>query len=103
MPMAVGVIETLSFPAILIAADTMVKAAAVSVVFYDKSESGRFFVAVRRQVAEVNRAVEEGLVAAEEQSHGGKVMSHYIVPNPPENVESVLPIDFTSKSEPFRL
>jgi len=41
MPMAVGVIETLSFPAILIASDTMVKAAAVSIVFYDKSESGR--------------------------------------------------------------
>ncbi len=103
MPMAVGVIETLSFPAILIAADTMVKAAAVSVVFYDKSESGRFFVAVRGQVAEVNRAVEAGLEAAEEESHGGKITSHYIVPNPPENVESVLPIHFTSKSEPFRL
>ena len=103
MPMAVGVIETLSFPAILIAADTMVKAAAVSVVFYDKSESGRFFVAVRGQVAEVNRAVEAGLEAAEEESHGGKITRHYIVPNPPENVESVLPIHFTSKSEPFRL
>ncbi|MEM6400692.1 MAG: carbon dioxide-concentrating mechanism protein CcmK [Cyanobacteria bacterium P01_D01_bin.116] len=103
MPMAVGVIETLSFPAILIASDTMVKSAAVSVVFYDKSESGRFFVAVRGRVAEVQRAVAAGIEAAEEQSHGGQVMSHYIVPNPPENVESVLPIHFTSKSEPFRL
>ena len=53
--------------------------------------------------SEVNRAVEAGLEAAEKESHGGQVMSHYIVPNPPENVESVLPIHFTSKSEPFRL
>ncbi|MFM9158897.1 MAG: carbon dioxide-concentrating protein CcmK, partial [Dolichospermum sp.] len=27
----------------------------------------------------------------------------YIIPNPPENVETVLPIHFTSKSEPFRI
>ena len=103
MPMAVGVIETLSFPAILIASDTMVKAAAVSIVFYDKSESGRFFVAVRGRVSEVNRAVEAGIEVVEKESHGGQVMEYYIVPNPPENVESILPIHFTSKSEPFRL
>ena len=103
MPMAVGVIETLSFPAILIASDTMVKAAAVSIVFYDKSESGRFFVAVRGRVSEVNRAVEAGIEVVEKESHGGQVMEYYIVPNPPENVESILPIHFTSKSEPFRM
>ena len=103
MPMAVGVIETLSFPAILIASDTMVKAAAVSIVFYDKSESGRFFVAVRGRVSEVTRAVEAGIEVVEKESHGGEVMEYYIVPNPPENVESVLPIHFTSKSEPFRM
>ena len=103
MPMAVGVIETLSFPAILVASDTMVKAAAVSIVFYDKSESGRFFVAVRGRVSEGTRAVEAGIEVVEKESHGGQVMEYYIVPNPPENVESVLPIHFTSKSEPFRL
>ncbi|HAX79483.1 MAG TPA: carbon dioxide-concentrating mechanism protein CcmK, partial [Cyanobacteria bacterium UBA11372] len=27
---------------------------------------------------------------------------HYIVPNPPENIVAVLPIDYTKASEPFR-
>ncbi|NEP07660.1 MAG: carbon dioxide-concentrating mechanism protein CcmK, partial [Okeania sp. SIO4D6] len=30
------------------------------------------------------------------------VDSHYIVPNPPENVESVLPLSYTEISEQFR-
>ena len=102
MPMAVGVIETLGFPAILAAADAMVKSAAVTIVYNDKAESGRFVVAVRGQVSEVNRSVEAGIKAGEE-TYGGKVITHYIIPNPPENVESVLPIHFTEKTEPFRI
>ncbi len=102
MPMAVGVIETLGFPAILAAADAMVKSAAVTIVYNDKAESGRFVVAVRGQVSEVNRSVEAGIIAGEE-TYGGEVITHYIVPNPPENVESVLPIHFTEKTEPFRI
>ncbi len=102
MPMAVGVIETLGFPAILAAADAMVKSAAVTIVYNDKAESGRFIVAVRGQVSEVNRSVEAGIKAGEE-TYGGEVITHYIVPNPPENVESVLPIHFTEKTEPFRI
>jgi microcompartment protein CcmL/EutN len=34
--------------------------------------------------------------------YGGEVLTHYIVPNPPENIVSVLPIDYTEESEPFR-
>ncbi|NET00590.1 MAG: carbon dioxide-concentrating mechanism protein CcmK [Sphaerospermopsis sp. SIO1G2] len=102
MPMAVGVIETLGFPCVLAAADAMVKSAAVTIVYYGIAESGRLLVAVRGQVAEVNRAMEAG-IASEEGVYGGKVITHYIVPNPPENVETILPIHFTSKSEPFRI
>ncbi len=102
MPSAVGVIETLGFPAVLAAADAMVKAAEVAIVYYGIAESGRLLVAVRGQTAEVKRAVKEGIEAGE-QVAGGKVITHYIVPNPPENVESVLPIHFTKKSEPFRI
>ncbi|MEM7581345.1 MAG: BMC domain-containing protein [Mastigocoleus sp.] len=100
MPVAVGVIETQGFPPVLAAADAMVKAAAVTVVQCDKSESARFFVAIRGQVAEVNRAVEEGIKAGE-GCYGGKVITYYIVPNPPENIASILPIHSTSKSDPF--
>jgi microcompartment protein CcmL/EutN len=100
--MAVGVIETLGFPAVLAAADAMVKAAGVTLVYYGQAESARLLVAIRGQVAEVKRAVDAGIEAANE-AHGGKVMTYYIVPNPPENIETVLPIHFTSKSEPFRV
>ena len=102
MPMAVGVIETLGFPAVLAAADAMVKSAAVTIVYYGQAESARMLVAVRGRVSEVNRAVEAGILAGE-QTFGGQVITHYIVPNPPENVETILPIHFTEASEPFRM
>ncbi|MEB3181161.1 MAG: carbon dioxide-concentrating mechanism protein CcmK [Nostocaceae cyanobacterium] len=102
MPAAVGVIETLGFPAVLAAADAMVKAGEVTLVYYGIAESGQFLVAVRGHVAEVKTAVAAGIAAGEE-TFGGKVTTHYIVPNPPENVETVLPIHFTRKSEPWRV
>jgi len=102
MPMAVGAIETLGFPAVLASADAMVKAASVTIVYYGIAESGRMIVAVRGHVAEVQTAVAAGIAAGEEV-YGGEVITHYIIPNPPENVETVLPIHFTSKSEPFRI
>jgi len=80
----------------------MVKSAAVTLVYYGQAESARLLVAVRGQVAEVKRAVEAG-IAAGENSNGGQVITYYIVPNPPENVEAILPIHFTQKSEPFRI
>ncbi len=102
MPMAVGVIETLGFPAVLAAADAMVKSAAVTLVYYGQAESARLLVAVRGQVAEVKTAVAAGIEAGE-QAYGGEVITHYIVPNPPDNVEAILPIHFTQTSEPFRI
>ena len=100
--MAVGAIETLGFPAVLASADAMVKAAGVTIVYYGIAESGRMIVAVRGHVAEVQTAVAAGIAAGEEV-YGGEVITHYIIPNPPENVETILPIHFTSKSEPFRI
>jgi microcompartment protein CcmL/EutN len=102
MPMAVGVIETLGFPAVLAAADAMVKSAAVTLVYYGQAESARLVVAVRGHVSEVITAVEAGIVAGEEVK-AGAVITHYIVPNPPENVETILPIHFTEISEPFQM
>lgn len=102
MPQAVGVIETLGFPAVLAAADAMVKAAAVTLVYFGKAESGRFLVTIRGNNSEVNTAMAAG-IAAGEQAYGGQVITHYIIANPPENVESVLPIDYTKKVEQFRM
>lgn len=102
MSFAVGVIETLGFPAVLAAADAMVKAGAVTLVYFGKAESARFLVTIRGRVAEVKTAVAAG-IAAGEQVYGGQVITHYIIANPPENVETVLPIDYTKKVEQFRM
>lgn len=101
MPQAVGVIQTLGFPAVLAAADAMVKGGRVTLVYFDKAERGEFLVAVRGAVSEVKQAVDAGLAAAE-QAFGGEVVSHYLVPNPPENVLAVLPLDYTEAVAQFR-
>jgi microcompartment protein CcmL/EutN len=102
VPQAVGVIETLGFPAVLAAADAMVKAGRVAIVYYGIAERGNMLVAIRGGVSEVRSSMEAGIEAAE-KTFGGKVMVHYTIPNPPENVEAVLPIHYTDESEPFRV
>ena|SRR4028119_717606 len=101
MPAAVGTIETLGFPAVLAAADAMVKAGAVTLVYYGLAEKGNFIVAVRGKISEVRVAVTAGIEAAE-NAYGGQVIGHYIIPNPTENVVDVLPIEYTQKVERFR-
>jgi microcompartment protein CcmL/EutN len=101
MPAAVGTIETLGFPAVLAAADAMVKAGAVTLVYYGLAERGNFIVTIRGRVSEVEVAVAAGVEAAE-KVFGGEVIAHYIIPNPNENVVEVLPIEYTQKVEQFR-
>ncbi len=98
---AVGVIQTLGFPAVLAASDAMLKAGRVTLVYFDKGESGTFVIAIRGPVAEVRPSMEAGLLAAE-NTFGGEVTTHYIVPNPPDNVVAVLPIDYTEEVEQYR-
>ena len=98
---AVGVIQTLGFPAVLAAADAMLKGGRVTLVYFDKAESGNFAIAIRGGISEVRPAMEAGLLAAE-NTFGGKVITHYTVPNPPDNVVAVLPIDYTEEVEQFR-
>ena len=100
MPQAVGVIQTWGFPPVLAAADAMVKGGRVTLVYFDKAEKAQFVVAVRGSISEVKAAMEAGLKAAKEP-FGGNVESYYIVPNPPENIVTVLPIDYTEKVERF--
>ncbi len=103
MPLAVGVIQTDGFPPVLAAADAMVKTGHVTLVYFGLAERAQFIVAVRGGTAEVKRAVEAGIMAADTAPPGGRLISHYIVPNPPENVEAVMDIDFPSEVERFRV
>jgi len=52
MPIAIGMIETRGFPAIVEAADAMVKAARVTLVGYEKIGSGRVTVIIRGDISE---------------------------------------------------
>jgi microcompartment protein CcmL/EutN len=103
MPLAVGVIQTNGFPPVLAAADAMVKSGRVTIVYYGLAERAEFLVAVRGPTSEVRAAMEAGIRAAETTPPGDRLVSHYTIPNPPENVESVLPIHFTAKVERFRV
>jgi len=103
MPLAVGVIQTNGFPPVLAAADAMVKSARVTLVYFGLAERAEFLVAVRGPTAEVRQAVEAGRIAADATPPGERLVSHYIIPNPPENVETVMPIDFTAAVEAFRV
>ncbi|HIK55897.1 MAG TPA: BMC domain-containing protein [Synechococcales cyanobacterium M55_K2018_004] len=100
MPAAVGVIQTLGFPGVLAAADAMVKAARVTLVYYGLAERAEFLVAVRGPTSEVKPAVEAG-VEAVGKVYGAKLVDWWIIPNPPENLEVVLPIKYTSKVTRF--
>lgn len=98
---AVGVIQTLGFPSILAAADAMLKAARVTLVYFDKGESGTFVIAIRGPISEVRPSMVAGIAAAE-NTFGGEVITHYTVPNPPDNVVAVLPIEYTPEVEQYR-
>lgn len=102
MPHAVGVVQTIGFPGVLAAADAMVKGGRVTLVKFEGAESGHYFVAIRGSISEVKQAMAAGLEAVEKQAVGAKVLNYYIVPNPPENIISVLPIEYSPESEPFR-
>jgi len=101
MPIAVGMIETKGFPAVVEAADAMVKAARVTLVGYEKIGSARVTVIVRGDVSEVQASVSAGIEAAK-RVNGGEVVSTHIIARPHENLEYVLPIRYTEAVEQFR-
>lgn len=100
MPVAVGALETKGFPAVLAAADAMVKAGRVTLVGYIRAGSARFTVIIRGDVSEVKTAMDAGIHAAE-NVYGGTLETWVIIPRPHENVEVVLPIAFTEAVRPF--
>ena len=98
---AVGSLETKGFPAVLAAADAMVKAGRVTLVGYIRVGSARFTVNIRGDVSEVKAAMAAG-VDAVEKVHGGTLESWVIIARPHENVEAVLPIAYTPEVQEYR-
>jgi microcompartment protein CcmL/EutN len=101
MPVAVGALETKGFPAVLAAADAMVKAGRVTLVGYIRAGSARFTIMIRGDVSEVKQAMDAGIEAAQ-NTPGGTLETWVIIPRPHENVEVVLPIAFTPEVEQFQ-
>ncbi len=98
---AVGSIETKGFPAVLAAADAMVKAGRVTLVGYIRVGSARFTVNIRGDVSEVKTAMAAGIEAIE-NVHGGTLESWVIIASPHDNVEAVLPISYSTEVEIYR-
>jgi len=86
---ALGMIETNSYPAMVEAADAMVKAAKVELVTYEKTGGGLVTAVVRGDVAAVKAAVEAGARGAEKV---GKVVAVHVIPRPHANVDGALPL-----------
>jgi len=86
---ALGMIETKGFAAMVEAADTMVKAAKVDVVGYEKLGGGYVTVVVRGDVAACRAAVDAGVRSAEKV---GEVVSTHVIPRPHASVDKALPL-----------
>ena len=96
MTEALGMIETKSFPAMVEAADAMVKAAKVELVSYEKIGGGYVTAIVRGDVAAVKAAVDAGQRGAEKV---GEIVSVHVIPRPHTNVDLVLPLGRTKEAQ----
>ncbi len=96
MAEALGMIECRSFPAMVEAADAMVKAAKVELVSYEKTGGGYVTAIIRGDVAAVKAACDAGHAGA---SKVGEVVAVHIIARPHSNVDMVIPLGRTSEFE----
>ena len=89
MAEALGMIETRSFPAMVEAADAMVKAAKVELVGYQNTGGGYVTAVVRGDVAAVKAATDAGAAAARRV---GELIAVHVIPRPHPSLEDVLRI-----------
>lgn len=86
---ALGLVSTLSFPAIIQTADAMLKSSEVTLVGFEKIGSGHCTAIVRGKVASIRLAVEAGAQTAAEF---GQLVSTLVIPRPLPNLDVVFPI-----------
>ena len=86
---ALGMVETRGLTAAIEAADSMVKAAQVTLVGTEKIGSGLVTVMVRGDVGAVKAAVEAGSASA---SKLGELVATHVIPRPHQDVEKILPV-----------
>ena len=91
---ALGMIEARSFPAVVEAADAMVKAAKVELVSYEETGGGYVTAVIRGDVAAVKAAVDAGVRGAERV---GEVVTSHVIARPHDSIDSVLPLGRTAE------
>ena len=89
---ALGMIETRSFPAVVEAADAMVKAAKVELVSYEKTGGGYVCAVIRGDVAAVKAACDAGRAGA---ARVGEIVAVHVIARPHSNVDVVMPLGRT--------
>ena len=86
---ALGMIETKGLVGMVEAADTMVKAAKVTLIGYEKVGGGLVTAIVRGDVAAVKSATDAGAAAARRV---GELVSVHVIPRPHGSLEDTHPI-----------
>ena len=86
---AIGLLETRGFPAMVGAADAMLKAAEVQLAAYEKIGAGLCTAIIRGAVADVVVALEVGV---QEAARIGELHSLAVIPRPVDDLEQSLPV-----------
>ena len=94
--MALGLLETRSFAAMVEGADAMVKAAKVTLVSYEKTGGGYTTAVIRGDVAAVKAATDAGRTAA---TRVGEVVAVHVIARPHQSVDDVLPLGHTAPAK----
>ena len=89
MTEALGMVECKSYPAMVEAADAMVKAANVRLIGKEQIGGGYVTVMVRGDVGAVKAATDAGAAAARRV---GELVSVHVIPRPHVNIDLVLPL-----------
>lgn len=84
---ALGMIETRGLVAAIEAADTMVKAANVSIVAQSRSGGGLVATLIQGEVGAVKAATDAGAVAADKI---GEVIAVHVIPRPHDDLGGLL-------------
>ncbi len=100
--MAVGLLETRGFPAMVGAADAMLKAANVFLAGYETTGAGLCTVVIRGSVSNVAIALDVGMVEAERI---GELHAVMLVPRPLDDLDQTLPLAscWIEERQPLRL
>ncbi len=93
---ALGMIEARCFPAMVEAADAMVKAAKVELVQYEKTGGGYVTAVIRGDVAAVKAAIEAGSNGA---ARVGEVVTTHVIARPHVNIDLVMPLGRKADAE----